>query len=137
MSSEYTVGIGIDICNVKKIRRDVEREGTFVIDNFTDWEIVYCEQPRSPFVRAQRYAARFAAKEAVTKALGIDGRTVNFQDISVLKEKNGRPYIYLEGEVKTYADQLGVSRILISLAHERNIATAQCQALGNVALEKD
>lgn len=124
MQAEHTIGIGVDTCKVRKIKRDVEKEGTFVVENFTDPEIVYCEQARHPLLRAQRYAARFAAKEAVTKALGINGRTVDFQDISVLKKETGQPYIYLDGEVKVYAERIGVTRVLISLAHEDNMATA-------------
>lgn len=132
MSTEQIVGIGIDTCNVAKIKRDVEKEGTFVIDNFTDDEIVYCEQA-NPWLRAQRYAARFAAKEAVTKALGINGIGVDFHDISVLKERTGKPLIYLGGEVKNQADRMGVTKVLISLAHERNSAIASCYAFGVIS----
>lgn len=131
MSAEQTIGIGIDVCNVSRIQQDIEELDTFVIDTFTDPEIVYCEQAINSFVRAQRYAARFAAKEAVIKALGGIEEGVNFQDIYILKgDRSGQPFIHLEGMVQARAEELGVTRFFISIAHEKDIAIAECRAIG-------
>lgn len=123
----HIVGCGIDICDVEKMRRNMGQNPTFITDNFTDGEIVYCEQAADP-LRAQRYTARFAAKEAVTKVLGINGLGVSFLDIGVMNTINGEPYIFLRGEVKRHADVLGVYKISISLCHEGNVAAAFCLA---------
>lgn len=123
------VGIGLDRCEVPRIRRNIEEIDTFIIRYFSDPEIVYCEQADSPLLKAQRYAARLAAKEAVTKALGIDGRAVDFRDIIVLKERSGKPFIFLDGRVKDIADRLGVTRVFLSIAHEKDAAVAFCVAV--------
>lgn len=129
MGVERIIGIGIDICNVLQIQQHMEEVDTFIIDNFTDPEIVYCEQAGTSLSRAQRYARRFAAKEAVTKALGINGMEVNFEDISVLKELSGQPFIFLQGRTKAIAQGLGVTGIFISMARAGDIAQAYCMTV--------
>ncbi len=125
--------IGLDVCEISRIQKDIEN-GVFCIDNFTDEEIVYCEQARPPLLRAQRYAARFAAKEAVIKALGgIDREGFSYKDISVLKgEVTGKPYIFLDGKARSRAESLGVKEILITFAHVKDLAVAVafCKTVG-------
>jgi len=124
-------GIGLDMCDVMRIQKDIEIE-TFIIDNFADEEIVYCEQARQPSLRAERYAARFAAKEAVIKALGgIDKEGFSFKDIIVLKGTvTGKPYVFLDGKAKARAEALGIKEIFISFAHEKDLAVAFCITVG-------
>ncbi|OGH19710.1 MAG: hypothetical protein A3D74_00435 [Candidatus Levybacteria bacterium RIFCSPHIGHO2_02_FULL_37_13] len=116
------------MCNVPRLQKDMEEIGPFIPDNFTDEEIVYCEQARQPFLRAQRYAARFAAKEAVVKALGgIDRNGFGYKDIAVLKDEiSGKPFIFLDGKAKTRAEEIGINKILISITHEKDHAVAWC-----------
>lgn len=137
MGVEGIVGIGVDRCSVPRLQKDIEEIAIFIISCFADPEIVYCEQADSSLLRAQRYAARFAAKEAVTKALGIDGRAVDFRDISVLKESSGRPYIFLDGRVKDIAGRLGVTRFFLSISHEKDAAVAFCIAVGGLDIPSD
>ena len=129
LSGVDIIGNGVDRCSVPTIRRILEQTPSFIVETFADWEIIYCEQARNELIRAQRYAGRFAAKEAVTKALGLNGYGVNFQEISVLKEKSGKPFIYLDGEVKRHAEILGVNTILLSITHSRSSALAWCIAV--------
>lgn len=131
LSIQNIKGIGLDICDVNRIQKDIEI-GAFIVDNFSDEEIVYCEQAAQPSLRAQRYAARFAAKEAVIKALGgIDREGFSFQDITILKGTvTGKPYIFLDGKAKSRADALGVKDIFISFAHVKDLAVAFCAVTG-------
>ena len=94
---------------------------------FTPREVEYCEGKRYP---ARHYAARFAAKEAVLKALAYDGRGgFVWKQIEVDHDENGRPGVNLNGLIRERAAQLSVNRILISLSHTEELATA------NVVLE--
>lgn len=128
--AENIIGIGIDVCEVQRMKHDVEQTARFVIDTFTDEEIVYCEQPRDHDARAQRYAARFAAKEAVVKALGgVDTNVIDWHEISVLKGESGKPYVLLDGRVAQRAQELGVSETFLSLTHTGDIALAWCIAV--------
>ena len=87
---------------------------------FTPEEVAYCDSKARP---AESYAGRFAAREAVIKALGgYRGR--GWQDLSVSRAPSGAPAIRLEGNAKRRADALGVSHVLISFTHERTNAVA-------------
>lgn len=130
-NAQNIVDIGVDECDIPRLQKDIEETGTFIPDNFTDEEIVYCEQARQPLLRAQRYAARFAAKEAVIKALGgIDRDGFSYKDITVLKGTiSGKPYIYLDGKAKARAEEIGVNKILLTITHEKDRAIAWCIAM--------
>lgn len=121
------VGIGCDIIEVERIRRAIARSELFVSKLFTPAETVYCRAKADP---AQSFAARFAAKEAVMKALGTgwDGK-VNWLDIEVLSDDAGRPYLNLGGGAKELAEKKGITNIQLSLSHEK------AYALGYVILE--
>ncbi len=121
------VGIGCDIIEVERIRRAIARSELFVSKLFTPAETAYCRAKADP---AQSFAARFAAKEAVMKALGTgwDGK-VNWLDIEVLSDDAGRPYLNLGGGAKELAEKKGITNIQLSLSHEK------AYALGYVILE--
>lgn len=116
------IGIGIDIIEICRIKEAIEREA-FVRRVFTDKEAAYC---RSRGVQqTASFAVRFAAKEAVAKAFGTGFAGGNIKDIEVVVEAGGKPEIALHGSFARLADQLGVSRIHISLTHAREYAAAQ------------
>lgn len=116
------IGIGIDIIEISRIKTAIER-GTFVRRVFTDNEAAYCLS--RGVQQAASFAARFAAKEAVAKALGTGFTGGNIKDIEVVIEAGGKPSIALYGSFAELAKQLGVSQIHISLTHARDYAAAQ------------
>lgn len=116
------VGIGTDIVRVDRISRLLERYPDFVQRVFSAGEISYCRDKASP---EQSYAARFAAKEAVMKALGTgwDGQ-VNWRDIEVQSGGDGKPQIRLHGGAREKMALLEADSVQLSLAHEREYALA-------------
>ena len=116
------IGIGCDIISVQRIQTAMERNERFADKLFTPAEIAYCQSKASPW---QSYAARFAAKEAVMKALGTgwDGK-VNWLDIEVRSDDKGNPYIKLSGGARKLADEKGICNIQLSLSHEKENALA-------------
>ncbi|HWR41811.1 holo-ACP synthase [Sporomusa sp.] len=116
------IGIGIDIVEINRIKAAVEREA-FIQRVFTAQEAAYC---RSRGVQqAASFAARFAAKEAVAKALGSGFAGGNIKDIEVIVADRGKPVIALHGSFAVLAGELGVTDIHISLTHAREYAAAQ------------
>ena len=114
------VGLGVDICEIARMERALARHPTMRARVFTPEEIGYCDGKARP---AESYAGRFAAREAVIKALGgYRGRL--WQDISVTRHPSGAPIIALAGNAKERADALGVSRVLITFTHEKTSAVA-------------
>lgn len=118
------VGMGIDIAEVKRIAAVIEsQKERFLRRVYTLEEVAYCEQFRN---RYERYAGRFAAKEAAMKALGTGwSNGVRWVDLEVVRERNGRPTLSLRGEAKKIADALGVKNIAISITHTAEQAIAQ------------
>jgi len=118
------VGMGVDIAEVDRIRSAIERHGEpFLRRVFTVAEREYCEQFRNKY---ERYAGRFAAKEAAMKALGTGWRRgVRWVDFEVVRESSGRPTIRLDGEATKIASQLGVQRVSLSITHTASQALAQ------------
>src|SRR5579863_8328426 len=110
------VGTGIDITEVPRIAASIERfGGRFLRRVFTAGEIRYCESKAN---RAERYAARFAAKEAAMKALGTGwSRGVRWRDIEVSREPGGRPTLLFHGKAAEFAAKLGTARVALSLSH--------------------
>ena len=110
------VGTGVDLAEVDRVRKAIERFGErFLQRVFTPAEIAYVERRGS---RYQRYAARFAAKEAGMKAIGTGWRQgVTFRDFEVANLPSGRPTLRLHGRAAEFAAQLGVKRISLSLTH--------------------
>lgn len=117
------VGIGVDLFSVIRVEEDLDKGPQGLRDTiFTPEEIAYCESKRYP---AQHFAARFAAKEAVFKALGASGIAgSHWRDVEVRVERTGRSYVLLNGKVREAADQLKVTAVHISLSHTRDWAVA-------------
>ncbi|MDP9267864.1 MAG: holo-[acyl-carrier-protein] synthase [Acidobacteriota bacterium] len=118
------VGTGIDITEVPRIAAAIERHGErFLHRIFTAAEIRYCESKKN---RVERYAARFAAKEAAMKAIGTGWRQgVAWKEIEVGREPGGRPTVHFSGKVKQHAERLGAKRASLSLTHTEQTAMAQ------------
>ncbi len=122
------VGIGTDLAEVARIREAIERHGRRFIERiFTPAEIAYAERKANAF---ERYAARFAAKEAGMKAIGTGWkRGVRWQDFEVINLPSGKPTLALHGVASAVAEQLAVRNVALSLTH-----TAE-QAMAIVILE--
>ena len=117
------LGIGVDIVEIGRFASAIERSGKPFIDRlFLPSEQSYCSPQREP---ARCYAARFAAKEAVAKALGTGiGAQLAWRDIEVRRKATGEPFIVLHGTGAETAMTLGVGSILLSLSHSENYAVA-------------
>lgn len=122
------VGIGTDIVECLRIAQMIERHGELFINRvFTPAEIDYCNSRRQA---TQHFAGRWAAKEAVLKALGTGWRRgISWRDIEVLNNFQGRPDCTLRGGAHEVAESLAVGRMLISISHCRSHATAYALAL--------
>jgi holo-[acyl-carrier protein] synthase len=118
------VGTGIDIAEVPRIRQSIARFGDrFLHRIYTAGEIRYCD---SKVNRAERYAARFAAKEAAMKALGTGwSHGVRWQDCEVTRLPGGRPTMTFHGKAGEIAARLGVKHAALSLSHTVEQAIAQ------------
>jgi len=118
------VGTGIDIAEVGRIRETIKRHGErFLKRVFTEGEIQYCESKAN---RVERYAARFAAKEAGMKAIGTGWNNgVRWRDIEVARKPGGRPTLVLHGKAAEFAAKLGTTNIALSLTHTAEQAMAQ------------
>jgi holo-[acyl-carrier protein] synthase len=110
------VGTGVDLAEVPRIQASVERFGErFVKRIFTEREIAYVERKANKY---ERYAARFAAKEAGMKAIGTGWRRgVRWQDFEVSNLRSGKPMLLLHGVAAEFAAKLGVKNISLSLTH--------------------
>jgi holo-[acyl-carrier protein] synthase len=118
------VGTGIDIAEVPRIREAIARHGQRFLNRiFTEGEIQYCESKAN---RVERYAARFAAKEAGMKAIGTGwNHGVRWRDIEVARKPGGRPTLLLHGKAAEFAARLGATNIALSLTHTAEQAMAQ------------
>lgn len=118
------VGLGVDIAEVNRIEEAIVRHGrAFLQRVFTKAEIDYCERHRN---RYERYAGRFAVKEAAMKALGTGWtRGVRWVDVEVTREPTGKPTLTLHGATREHAERLGVRRIHVSITHSGDAAFAQ------------
>ena len=116
------IGTGIDIIEISRIKDAIKRQ-TFVHRVFTVGEQQYCES--KGVQKASSYAARFAGKEAVMKAFGTGLAGGSLQDIEILLNDKGCPYVNLSGKFAELAEELGATNIHISLTHAREYAAAQ------------
>jgi len=116
-------GIGTDIIEVRRMEDRLEDNDALKQKIYTPAEQLYCDQGK--VTRYQRFAARFAAKEAFFKALGTGYRYgMAFHEIEVMNDKLGKPYIVLHGKVKEYLENEGVSIIHLTISHVKEMASA-------------
>jgi holo-[acyl-carrier protein] synthase len=118
------VGTGIDIAEVPRIRQSIERFGQrFLQRIYTPGEMRYCDSKAN---RYERYAARFAAKEAAMKALGTGwNHGVRWCDCEVVRMPGGRPTIAFHGKAAEFATRLGAKNVALSISHTTEQAIAQ------------
>jgi holo-[acyl-carrier protein] synthase len=116
---EGTTELGIDIVRVERIRAALERFG----DRFSN-RVLTSSERRYVRGRPETFAGRWAAKEAVSKVLGLGVRGIGWKDIEVERMPTGQPAIRLHGRAAQRADQLGMGRIALSITHESDYAVA-------------
>jgi holo-[acyl-carrier protein] synthase len=117
------IGIGVDLVENARIEHSLERFGDrFLHRVFTSGEIEYCQSMKFP---ARHFAARFAAKEAVSKAFGTGiGKAMGWKDIDVRRKQSGEPYLVLGGGAQQLGDERGVRRAVVTLSHTEHHAMA-------------
>jgi holo-[acyl-carrier protein] synthase len=122
------VGTGIDVVEVPRVAEAIERFGDrFLQRIFTPGEIRYCQSKAN---RVERFAARFAAKEAGMKALGTGWNYgVRWRDVEVQRQPGGRPTIVFHGVAAQFAQRLGMNHAALSLTH------TTAEAIAHVILE--
>ena len=126
MTGAGVVGVGIDLVDVDRFRASLARTPSMAARMLTEAERAYAESANDP---SERYAARFAAKEAVMKALGVGLGAFGFHDVEVLREAGGRPSLGVYGPADRLARDRGVVRWQISLTHTATSAGAVVVAL--------
>lgn len=124
------VGLGTDIVEIVRIGEMIDRHGEAFLNRiYTPDEIRYC-QKRKHYNEA--FAGRWAAKEAVMKALGTGFiRGIGWQDIEILAEKSGKPFVNIRGGAGEHAKKIGVDNILITISHCKAYATATAIGVGS------
>ena len=121
------VGVGVDAIEIQRVRDALTRTPTLLTRLFTEDERASCIT-RCGDLRYGGLAARFAAKEAVAKALGTGIRGFSFRDIEVLADEGGRPIIELRAGALAVARDAGVTRVHVSLSHSTGVAVANAVA---------
>ncbi len=111
--------IGVDIVEIARIDEALQRFGSkFLSRIYTGYEATLCQQ------KANRLAARFAAKEAVMKVLGTGVKGVSWREIEIQSKASGEPQVFLYGKARDVADRLGLNEFAVSLSHSRDYAVA-------------
>ena len=114
-----TSAVGVDIIEIERVERVLKRWGNrFLARVYTPLEVAFCRG------RSSELAARFAAKEAVMKALGTGARGLAWREIEVLPNHRGKPLVYLHGRAFARAQRISMSALDISLSHSRDYAVA-------------
>jgi holo-[acyl-carrier protein] synthase len=117
------IGIGVDIIEIQRIKEAVEKNSAFIEKVFAENEIDYL---KSRNFRAEYVAGRFAAKEAIAKALGTGFREFSFEDIEIDRNTMGKPLVILKGKAKKIAKKLcnGDYKMHLSISHSKEAAIA-------------
>ena len=134
MIAPMVIGIGVDITDIKRIEDSLTQFGErFRSRVFTQDEIKYCEQFATQAAKAERYAVRFAAKEAARKAFGAATplKSLAWHEVEIISSTEGAPQLRFHGRAAKLAEQLKITRTHVSLSH------APQQAIAFVVLEKD
>ena len=130
------LGIGTDVVEVLRIAQMIERHGElFITRVYTPFEIQYCNARKAA---TQHFAGRWAAKEAILKALGTGwARGISWTDMEVRNDEAGRPAVRLGGGAREVCEKLGIGDILITISHCRTHATAFAIAVGRPERDDD
>jgi holo-[acyl-carrier protein] synthase len=115
------IGIGVDLCEVGRMRAALARTPSLRTRVFTEAERAYCDRRRDP---TERYAARFAAKEAVMKAMGVGMGACKWREIEVAKAPSGAPSVRLHGGAARLAAERGITTWHLTLTHTHVTAEA-------------
>lgn len=125
------IGIGVDLVKIERIEKAGKNRNGFLERVFTSREREYCSRQKYP---AQHFAGRFAAKEALLKAIGTGwSGGVKWTDMEVLHGEGGGPIVNIAGRVKDLMDLRGVKQILLSYSHDEGYAVAQVVLVGGAA----
>ena len=120
-------GIGVDMLEIARMEKVLARRPSFANRVFTEEERAYCNKTARP---AQHYAARFAAREAVLKALGTGfSEGIGIKDVSVGKDQRGRPVAILAGRAAEVASERGIQEVALSLSRTHEVAVANAVAM--------
>ena len=128
------IGIGTDIVECLRVANMIEKhEDIFIQKVYTPGEIEYCGKRKSA---TQHYAGRWAAKEAILKAMGTGwAKGIQWTDIEIVNQMGGKPFVKINGQAKVICEARGIEEILISISHCRTFATAFATALGTAVEE--
>ena len=123
------LGVGMDIVETKRIAESIERFGDrFLHRVFLESEVAYSRSMKFPHLHL---AARFAAKEAISKAFGTGiGREMGWRDLEIVREPGGAPRVQLHGKAEAYAKSRGVQAVHISLSHTADYGAANAVIVG-------
>ena len=119
-------GLGIDVVEVDRIKRELTKsDSAFSKKIFTEDEIGYCEKGSSLSVRAQRFAARFTAKESFFKAIGTGLRDgLNWKDVEIFRDEQGKPSLILRNRALELVNKAGIKNFHLSITHTSDYAAA-------------
>lgn len=125
------LGTGVDIVETKRIQDLLDRMGEkFLARCFWPEEVAYCQRMKFP---ALHLAARFAAREAISKAFGTGiGHHLGWKDMEIRRRESGEPYVVLHGKGEALARARGVTSVLVSLSHCKEYAAAQAVIVGQL-----
>lgn len=124
------IGIGIDVVEVSRIRSSFDEFGARFLNRiFTEAEREYCSRQKRPEIH---YAARFAAKEAISKAFGTGiGKEIAWLDMEITRRESGEPEVKLTGLAQEFAKKRGASQVMVSLSHAEHYAAANAVVMGS------
>jgi NAD(P)H-hydrate epimerase len=120
-------GVGIDLVEIDRFRKTLERRPSLIERIFTESERQYALQRNDP---TERFAARFAAKEAALKSMGVGIGAADWHDLEVLRDEDGKPSLNVTGRAATLAADLGITRFELSITHTDSLAQAEVIAIG-------
>lgn len=123
------IGIGTDVIEIERIKKAIQKTDTFFEKIYTTREKAYY---REKYKRVETLAGLFAAKEAISKALGTGFRGFSASDIEIIPNELGKPEAYLYGEAKVIANRLEICKIHVSISHCKAYATAFAIAEGGI-----